>query len=60
MVTITDDETKSLWLAPTLIRDDGTRCISSVLIANRGEIACRVIATCLKLQIRTIALYAQE
>ncbi|KAL2071967.1 hypothetical protein VTL71DRAFT_11310 [Oculimacula yallundae] len=55
-----EGEHRSLWLAPTLIRTDGTRRINSVLIANRGEIACRVIASCRKLQIRTIALYAQE
>lgn len=32
--------------------------ISSLLIANRGEIACRIIETCKELGIRTIAVYS--
>jgi hypothetical protein len=40
--------------------DTGRPIIQKVLIANRGEIACRVIATCKKLQISTVTLYVKE
>ena len=34
--------------------------IHRVLIANRGEIACRVIATCQRMEIHTVAVYSQS
>ncbi len=33
--------------------------ITSLLIANRGEIACRIIKTCQKLNIRSIAVFSE-
>ena len=33
--------------------------MNKILIANRGEIACRIIETCKKLNILTVAVYSE-
>ncbi len=36
---------------------DSKMAIRKILIANRGEIACRIIKTCKKMRIKTVAIY---
>ncbi|KAF2035284.1 hypothetical protein EK21DRAFT_107408 [Setomelanomma holmii] len=49
-----------LFVAQPLQNDDGSPRISRVFIANRGEIACRIISTCRKLNLTSIAIYVQQ
>ncbi|ETS77222.1 hypothetical protein PFICI_11096 [Pestalotiopsis fici W106-1] len=49
-----------LFVAEPCSGTDGHPLIQKVFIANRGEIACRVIATCRKLNLTSIAVYLEE
>ncbi|KKK15200.1 hypothetical protein ARAM_002008 [Aspergillus rambellii] len=51
---------KPLYVAAPPLREDGRPIIQRVMIANRGEIACRIIQTCRKLNISSIAIFVDE
>jgi hypothetical protein len=49
-----------LFVAESPLGNDGRPIIQKLMIANRGEIACRIIHTCRKLSIVSLAVYVDE
>lgn len=50
----------ALFVAQIPVDEDGLPLIKRIMIANRGEIACRIIAACRKLNLTSISIYVQE
>ncbi|KAE8373929.1 carboxyl transferase domain-containing protein [Aspergillus bertholletiae] len=51
---------RPLFLAASPVGKDGRPIIQRLLIANRGEIAVRIIQTCRRLNIASVAVYVEE
>jgi hypothetical protein len=52
--------TRDIFVAPVPCSERDEPIIRRLLIANRGEIACRVIQTCRKLGVTSIVVYTES
>ncbi|KAB2574697.1 Methylcrotonoyl-CoA carboxylase subunit alpha [Lasiodiplodia theobromae] len=55
-----NNQRRPLFVAEPPAGPDGRPVLRRILIANRGEIACRIISTCRKLNLTSIAVYVDE
>lgn len=53
-------KSRELFVAGLPQLDQGVPRIRKLLIANRGEIACRIIATCKELGVASVAIFVSE
>ena len=51
---------RDLFVVNLPVDSSGLPKIRKSLITNRGEIACRIIATCRKLNVVSVAIYTVE